>query len=190
MPRSRGRRRQQQPEQTQPSLPAPSPPQAHSKSLLQRFALAWSAVVSIGAIGGLWALLDRGWDVFVLHTQPKIEGPGLATDPFVLPFSIKNVGSFFEIKDAQWICNIPSLTIGNSSFTNLAIATGGKTAIAPNSNVLARCPIKGGANNTQATVTPIIKYKTLWIPRQYNDTSFTWLADANPPHWIEGRPIQ
>jgi hypothetical protein len=108
----------------------------------------------------------------------------------VLPFSIRNVGSFFEIKDAQWICRIPNLTFRGNSFTDLTIATGGKTTIAPNSTVLARCSIKGAASNVQATVTPVITYKTLWISREYGDASFTWLADASPPHWIEGRPMK
>src|SRR5258708_38418349 len=190
MPKSKNRRPNRQPQQTQSPLPAPSLPQANSRSLLQTLGHTWTAIVSIGAIGGFLSLVEHSWDFFVVHTQPKIEGPGLATDPFVLPFTIKNVSSFFEIREAQWTCQIPSLTFGNSSFTNLAMRAEGTTTIAPNSNALARCSIKISTSNLQAVVTPVIQYKTLWISREYSDASFTWLADANPPHWMEGRSMQ
>ena|SRR5712671_1976866 len=136
MPKSKNRRPNRQPQQTQSPLPAPSLPQANSRSLLQTLGHTWTAIVSIGAIGGFLSLVEHSWDFFVVHTQPKIEGPGLATDPFVLPFTIKNVSSFFEIREAQWTCQIPSLTFGNSSFTNLAMRAEGTTTIAPNSNAL------------------------------------------------------
>jgi len=46
-----------------------------------------------------------------------------------LAFSIKTP-FFSEISDVQWIYQIPNLTLGNSSFTSLAIGTGVKAAIA------------------------------------------------------------
>src|SRR5262249_983275 len=118
MPGSRGRKPKPQSQQSRPLPPAPSPPQGHSRPLLHKLGLVWTAVVSIGSTGGLLSLVERGRDFLVLETRPKIERPGLATDPFVLPFSIRNVSSFFDMRDVQWICNMPNLTAGTNSFTN------------------------------------------------------------------------
>jgi len=62
MPKSKNRRPNRQPQQTQSPLPAPSLPQANSRSLLQTLGHTWTAIVSIGAIGGFLSLVEHSWD--------------------------------------------------------------------------------------------------------------------------------
>jgi hypothetical protein len=148
----------------------------------------WAALVSIGAIGGFVNLIEQGWKSFVFDTEPQIEFPALATDPFSLPFSIKNNSPIFALRETQWRCRIDrieratgSLTLWDADYTKAGEITPGKAA-------LARCYVQGDGK-FGATITALVKYKTLWFSREADPAAFTWLADAQPPRWIAGRPI-
>jgi len=128
--------------------------------------------------------------VTISETQPTIQAPGLAGDPFALPFSIRNNSAFFPMVDAEWLCGIDHITNEQGGgLSNLSLEYAGKTTIPIHGVMLGRCPVRF-TGKIQATIIPIIKYKTLGIQRTYESMVFTWLPDAQPPQWIAGKPIQ
>lgn len=169
--------------------------------VIARTAKMWSVLIAIGSVGGFVSLVDRAWTAAVAETKPDVRPLNLSSDPFSLPFVIKNRSAFFAMTDATWVCGVNSV-VGpqGASLNNIGLIPRRSTVapteapshvpsdILPGRSLLARCPIAGaGAND--ATITPIVRYKTLWLTREYSEASFTWLSKANPPQWIEGRPL-
>lgn len=180
-----------------PKREQPPPPAHHP--VIARTAKVWSVLIAIGSVGGFLSLAEKAWTVAVGQTKPDVRPLNLSADPFTLPFVIKNQSSLFTIADATWICRIDSVgnpRTGAVSDLDLIPATPSKillpanpTDILPGRSLLARCPI-GGAAGSDATIIPILRYKTFGLAREYSDSSFTWLSKANPPQWIEGMPLK
>lgn len=174
--------------------PAPSAPHP----AIARTAKVWSVLIAIGSAGGFISLVEKAWTVAVAETKPDVRPLNLSPDPFSLPFVIKNQSALFTMADATWICGVNSVVgprgaslndIGLIPRKSTDVPTDVPSDILPGRSLLARCPIAGaGAND--ATITPIVKYKTFGIPREYNESSLTWLSKATPPQWIEGRPLR
>jgi hypothetical protein len=94
------------------------------------------------------------------------------------------------MRDVEWTCGIEQVTgSAGGKLAQFGIRYGQKTTIAPGDTLLAKCPISIN-QITAATVIPIINYKTWFFPRSFSDASFTWLATAQPPQWVEGKPLQ
>ncbi|MVT52123.1 hypothetical protein GPL17_16695 [Bradyrhizobium yuanmingense] len=151
----------------------------------------WSVLIAIGSVGGFISLVEKAWTVAVGETKPVIRPLNLSADPFSLPFVIKNPSSIFTMANSTWICGIESAGGGPGAgeMANLGIAYGKATDIPPGQSLLARCPV-GGAGGADATITPLVRYKTIGVAREYKDAAFTWLAKANPPQWTEGKPLK
>lgn len=172
----------------QPTTPiAPHP-------AISRTAKVWSILIAIGSASGFFSLAEKAWTIAVEHTKPDVRPLNLSSDPFSLPLVIKNQSSVFAMTDITWVCGIDS--VGDprgGSMADFGIIPGRKTNtpanISPGKSLLVRCPI-GGAGGSDATIVPIVKYKTLGIAREYNESSLTWLSKATPPQWIEGRPLR
>ena len=152
--------------------------------------MAWSVFVAIGSAGGTLSLMDKGWDILVVHTEPEIHAPEAAADILSLPFSIKNPSPFFTMYDLSWICGIGQIKGERIDLSNFGITSTQMITVPPGGVALVQCLIHGITKNMKATIFPIVNYKTLMIiPRHYEDKGFTWLPDASPPHWIEGVPM-
>jgi hypothetical protein len=177
-----------------PQSPIPSETPTPPKP--RRLITAWNTFVAIGAIGGTLGLMDKGWSFFVLNTEPEIRAPGLATDAFSLPFSIKNPSSVFAMYATQWFCRADDVNKGPVRVAGIEFTSGNKANIAPGATILAHCQILRidfPKNNSvrQSTITAVVRYKTLQIiPRENSDFSFTWLPDAQPPHWEPGKVLE
>jgi hypothetical protein len=153
----------------------------------------WTLFIAIGSAGGTFSLLDKGYNFFL--PEPEIRAPLTSTDPFLLPFSIKNSSAHFAMYEIQWICSFDDVKQGNGRIAGISFTGTGRTTIAPGATTLAQCGSPGirlpSAPAGQSTVTAIVKYKMLRIiPRENNDFSFTWLPDAQPPHWEPGRFVK
>jgi hypothetical protein len=66
MPKSKGRPPDRIPKEGPPEVPKVSPKQADPKTRLGRLwkygSSVWGSIISVGAIGGLLNIAERGWD--------------------------------------------------------------------------------------------------------------------------------
>ena len=158
----------------EPASPSPSNPAAK----------VWSVLIAIGSIGGFVSLAEKVWTIAITETKPDIRPLNLSADPFSLPFVIRNQSTVFTMSGVRWACGIDS-----GSLSDLSLLTyGAPTDILAGRSLLARCPAE--AKDSDATIIPIVRYKTFGLPRFYFESSFTWLAKASPPQWIEGKTLR
>jgi hypothetical protein len=169
--------------------PQPQKQDPPNSSIWQRLGKIWSIVIAVGSIGGLLSISDKAWDFLVAQTRPEILPPTSATDPFSLPFSIKNRSAFFDMTDAQWLCGVERIKTNTLEILGLSLTTNAKTTIEPGDTILVTCPVDA-TSDADATIKPIIKYKTLGIARSYDGPSLTWLKNGNPARWVYGRPYR
>jgi len=133
----------------------------------------------------LWTFGDRAHDVY-LHTVPEIHVSGQDSSAFLLPFSVKNNSSMFSMRDAEWTCIIKKAQTGRVILQNMVVGyAGARATIEPSATAYFRCNLTS-SSTTNAVIIPRVTFKTLWFLRTYQDTTFTWLGEANPPRTIEG----
>jgi hypothetical protein len=87
----------------------------------------------------LLGLFDRTWEGLILNTQPLVQAPAPAVDPFVLPFIIKNRSTAFAMKDVEWGCRIDRVFVPppqNYVIENVVIQLGRSLNIPPSGTAL------------------------------------------------------
>jgi|SRR4051812_27096570 hypothetical protein len=167
-------------------LEEPSTPSAPNPAA-SRTAKVWSLLIAIGSIGGFVSLLEKVWTFAISDTKPNIRALNLSSNQFSLPFVIKNESTVFTMRDAKWACGV---TPSGGSIKDISLLSyGTPTDVLPGRSLLARCPVPGEWN-VDATIIPVVSYTTFGLPRSYSETSFTWLANASPPQWIEGKQLK
>lgn len=169
--------------------PVPEPPRPQPPPSRSRIKSAWSFLITVGSIGGLVTLVESAWSVLLLDTVPTVRALSLSPDAFSLPFVVKNPSKFFSMKEVTWTCGIDNVGDARTGITGIGLSYGSPQTILPERTLLVRCPI-GGASNSDATITAIIRYKTFGINREFGEASFTWLSKATPPQWIDGSPLR
>ena len=120
----------------------------------------------------------------------KIHVAGQDTEPFSLPFSVKNNSHFLAMNDIHWKCNLLSLNNRkNTELENIAFVRPGNS-IDPTRQANFTCGVNLSTNLThtkslQIEMEATVSYKTLWFSRLSNPRKFTWFAEASPPRWVE-----
>jgi hypothetical protein len=142
----------------------------------------WTLLTFLIGIG----ILSVAWNAFYTELTATIVKDD-STDPFTLPFTVKNQSQWFTMTRIQWECKIHHVSISHGTIA-LVDPTRYMGKIYPLGSIAAGCGIKGEGQITRATVTATFTYHVLGFARK-SSTSFTWLGTAQPPHWIEGEPI-
>jgi hypothetical protein len=142
----------------------------------------------VAGISLLWTFGDRALEAY-LNTSPEIHMVGQDASPFMLPFSLKNRSSIFDMRDVEFLCATKHTQVGNLVIQGFSFKEARpNTTVHANKIAAFRCPITNAKTNIQSTVYPVVRYHTLWFPREHSDVNFTWFEDATPPRWVEGYP--
>jgi hypothetical protein len=190
MPKSRGRSNERKKGGTQTPHPEKSFLSLLRQILETTWGRVWATVAAIVTLGGLFSIAERCLEAY-RNTSPEVHLSGQEpSEPFLLPFSVKNNSQLFEMKDVEFYCATrgDGLQIGNLTFSNLSFTQGlPKTTIPPMKFVNFRCPVTNAKGPlVKGTIHPIVKYRTLLFKRNYEGQDFTWYGTATPPRWIEG----
>src|SRR6266550_6198603 len=160
------------------SPPPKAPPSRPAKPSLYNRLLSRRAIV-IESIGTGAALLAF-WQVWI-QTVPVIDLAGSnPSQPFSLPFAVKNDSPFFTMRQSHWACGVRYENNRGGIFDwdddgKSTIARGTATDIPPNTPAAYRCPtdvLGGDIKSLMARVH--VHYHTLWIPRKSEEV-FTWV---------------
>jgi len=145
-------------------------------------------------VGAILAFL--GWAAGIYHTTiPTVHLIGPDTTPFLLPYAVTNTSTWFDMKEASFICGPrpgQTIKVGNLAISGIGFKDNvPKVTIVAGSTANFRCPVTDASGNLfKGTVHPIIDYKTLGFSRTYEGPDQTWFGDANPPRWVEGDMIR
>jgi hypothetical protein len=158
-----------------------SPPRKTIVGRIQEHPLVVAAGVLATAIAILSPILDalKRPDIGVSGSDPS--------QPFALPFTVKNNSSLFAMVDTTPECEIDKvgtregggirwLTLELSPYTVSRDSTGNFT-----------CSIDLVPNDiVSAHIFVYFRYKTLFWQRTSPRAEFTWDTQVSPPRWIEG----
>ena len=128
-------------------------------------------------------------------TIPDARILGSDPTPFLLPFTVTNDSSFFDMKDVVFFCGPragQTIQVGNIVVSGVRFQDSvGKAMIKPGATSLFRCPVTNArAEMVKGTIHPIMEYRTLWFSRTFDGKDLTWFANANPPRWVQGDMVK
>ena len=144
-------------------------------------------VLLIGLIAAVVGLLQAAYDAW-RSPDVNLIGSPIGSKLFEYPFAVKNNSVLFDMKDAQILCGIKDITTAQKGgLFDLSIADAIKVTIAPEEIVNYRCSVGAEAHNiTSGHIDIWVKYRTLFFPRTFEGTKFTWYTDGPVPQWIKG----
>lgn len=153
----------------------------------------------LGLLGTLIAIGEPVRQAFV-HPEIEFESNADVSDPFLLPFAIKNGSWLFEMGSAQPICDIDRLKTKNVTVYNGGtFELGAPVATSPRLDErLFRCPLGRQPGDFRLNSTTFaaahfkltVRYTILWVINRTTDPiEFTWYTQANPPRWIRGKIV-
>jgi hypothetical protein len=138
----------------------------------------------IGASWGTYQIVD-GIRTIWFQTFPEIHVVGSdSTNPFVLPFSVRNASNWFDLKQVKRTCVIVSLR-AKSGFSMNDVSTG---PLNPGPDIKVgktdnyRCLLNIPGEGMSAKVRAEVSYKLLWFDRPPETVEFNWIAGR----WVEG----
>ena len=173
--------------------PTPKTEQTQSKAQLKPL---WRRVLKflISPLGLLVDALGIAASVFAVWeaywgTLPEIHalGPDFSS-PFALPFAVKNPSHIFDMRDVQWFCGIEKIEFSqNNGLQSFSLTEPPIAKIPAGETANFRCPIGVGSQDMKSgSLSLFVKFKTFYIPRISTTQPMTWIANANPPRWVEG----
>jgi hypothetical protein len=96
------------------------------------------------------------------------------------------------MRDTRWLCGfrLENKVGGLVDFSDGGISQGTVQTIVPGGVANYRCSVGLPPEIIKSlTVTLRISFRTLWFERQ-RQVTFTWLAAAAPPRWMEGPIVE
>jgi hypothetical protein len=179
--------RKRKPKRTQSLLPAarqPVRPPLHKRLLTGR-AIFIELLTAVTGIIALWE--------FWIQTIPEIRPVGAdPSQPFLLPFAVKNGSSFFWITDVTWLCAFEFKNIfGGSANVPGGVGRGTHTEIAPRATADYRCSVNlpPTAELTSLSATLKLEYRTFGFSRRHA-VEFTWIRAGAHSQWTEGKVVE
>ena len=166
-PRARAKAKPTQLSQQPPSpLPLPSllpPPTVPPLPLpLQVLQTWWGILLALFAAFGALRAPFTTYDFFrsiYADTSPEISVSGDDSQPFALPFRVKNNSHFLPMTSVTWVCRAEDLTLGGITIRDIGFSTiQPPITIWPTRDATFRCSI--GADKTiSGAIKPELHYK-------------------------------
>jgi hypothetical protein len=154
-------------------------------ALVVAWCLGLSTLISfaISIWGPFWPLL------------PEIDpGPPDLSEPFQVPFTVKNPSHLLALKDIQFSCLLQHLNGGNNiTFENNLFTIRNRVTIQPDERDTYKCwfPFDLSGPIASASIRIIVDLAQWpWSRRKsFDQWEFTWDLNARPPRWVPGHQI-
>jgi hypothetical protein len=194
MPPSRGRppnRRATQKRGNQRQIP--EPPLGQHKKLRLIWSVAKGVAVflatAVGLILGFWGAIGPPWPV-----APEIRPTGCdSTDPFLLPFSIRNPSALFSLTATGFLCDAFNIRLpDNTRIADLHSGRSGPVDISPGQVVNFTCSVKAPPNSVSVEAQRVrVKYDDIISKgNEHASAIYNFMHTSAGCQWIEGSTVR
>jgi hypothetical protein len=159
------------------------------KSLSRRILESPPALL-LGVLAAVIAL-SQAWHDSLHEPDVNLVGSPTGAQVFEYPFAVKNNSVLFAMRDTHIFCGIVALLSSTGGgIRNLSVTSNGTATINPDETVNYGCSVAtAGSALATGHIRIWMKYKTLFFPRTFEGTKFTWYTKGPVPQWIKGTVV-